>query len=413
MKAEIVAIGTELLLGQIIDTNSAHMGQQLQTIGADLYYTTCVGDNIERIKEVLAQALERSDVIITTGGIGPTEDDLTRQAAAEVMNTELEFRQDLMDHIEAIFKRANYTMSPSNRRQAYIPKGSTPIDNPRGTAPGFIVSDERGTIISVPGVPHEMRFLMETAVIPYMKEKFGISSILKYRTLKTAGMGESTVNEVIKDLMDNPNPTVGLLAGLGEIRIRIAAKGADEGEADALIGEMEQEITARLGEHIFGYDDETLEEVVGRLLTEREKSLALAETLTGGALCQRLSVLPGNGLYFKEGLIGSNRLVAEKLVEGVPSADREVDISLAEDMAKGIREAAGVDIGLAIIGMLRPEDGDDIVTRLPAYAAVAAEGKVMSREHSIGGGIKIVQTRVSNLALDMVRRYLLDLELPG
>lgn len=413
MKAEIVAIGTELLLGQIIDTNSAHMAQQLQTIGADLYYTTCVGDNIDRIKEVLEQALERSDVIITTGGIGPTEDDLTRQAAAEVMNTELEFRQELMDHIEAIFKRANYTMSPSNRRQAYIPKGSTPIDNPRGTAPGFIVSDQRGTIISVPGVPHEMRFLMETVVIPYLKERFGIRSILKYRTLKTAGMGESTVNEVIKDLMDNSNPTVGLLAGLGEIRIRIAAKGKDDGEADALIGEMEGEITTRLGEHIYGYDDETLEEVVGRLLTERKMSLALAETLTGGALSQRLSVLPGNGFYFKEGLIGSNRLVAGKLVEGALPAEPEVDVSLAETMAKGIRRLAGADIGVAIIGMLKPEDGDDIVTRLPGYVAVAAEDKVISREHTMGGGIKIVQTRVSNLALDTVRRYLLGIEMPG
>ncbi len=412
MKAEIVAIGTELLLGQIIDTNSAYMAQQLQTIGADLYYTTCVGDNIDRVKEVLDLCLERSDVIITTGGIGPTEDDLTRQAAAEVMNTELEFRQDLMEQIEEIFRRANYRMSESNRRQAYIPRGATPIENPRGTAPGFIVSDERGTIISLPGVPHEMKFLMETAVIPYLKEKFDIKSILKYRTLKTSGMGESTVNEVIKDLMDGANPTVGLLAGLGQIRIRIAAKGKDEGEAFTLIGEMEQKIRERMGEHIFGRDEETLEEVVGKLLTEKKKTLALAETLTGGALCQRLSVLPGNGSYFKEGIVGNNGLVAEKLAGGFEPGEENVDASLAESIARGIREYVGTDMGLAVIGMLKPEDGEDIVTRMPAYAALATREGVMSREHRIGGGIKIVQTRVSNMALDMVRRYLLGIQLP-
>lgn len=413
MKAEIVAIGTELLLGQIVDTNSAYIAQQLQTIGVDLYYTTCVGDNVARIKEVLTRGLERSDVIITTGGIGPTEDDITRQMAAEVMNTELEFRQDLMDQIEAIFKRANFKMSESNRRQAYIPKGATAIENPRGTAPGFIVSDRRGAIISLPGVPHEMKFLIETVVIPYLKERFGVASIIRYRTLKTAGMGESTVNDVIKDFMDGSNPTVGLLAGLGEIRIRIAAKGKDDRETYALIGEMEDKIRGRLGEHIFGRDDETLEEVVGKLLIEQKKSLALAETLTGGALCQRLSLLPGNGAYFKEGLVGDNRLAAGKLAGSSGQGADSVDIPLAEAIAKGIREHSRADIGVAIIGMLKPEDGEDIVTRLPAYVAVAAEDRVMSREHRIGGGIRIVQTRVANMALDMVRRYLLNIQLPG
>lgn len=237
MKAEIIAVGTELLLGQIVDTNSAHIAQQLTTVGLDLHFKATVGDNLERLKTTLGNALGRSDIIITTGGIGPTLDDLTREAVAEVLGRPLVFQPHLHDQITDFFKRVGRAMSPNNRKQAYIPEGAIPIENPVGTAPGFIAEHNGKAIISVPGVPHEMRHFMEHSVLPYLRNKLGVQEVIQSRVLKLFGIGESMVDDRIKDLIEKgTNPTIGLLAHtqIGEIHIRLTAKAADKSKAEAL-----------------------------------------------------------------------------------------------------------------------------------------------------------------------------------
>ena len=227
MKAEIIAVGTELLLGQIVDTNSAHIAQQLTTIGLDLHFKSTVGDNLERIKSTLRNALNRSDIIITTGGIGPTLDDLTREAVAEVLGKPLVFHQELFDQLSDFFTRQGRTVSPNNRKQVYIPEGAIPIENPVGTAPGFIAELEGKAIITVPGVPHEMHYFMEHSVLPYLREKLGIHEVIISRVLKLTGIGESLVDERLKDLIEQgTNPTIGLLAHtqIAEIHVRLTAK---------------------------------------------------------------------------------------------------------------------------------------------------------------------------------------------
>ena len=243
MKAEIIAIGTELLLGQIVDTNSAHIAQQLTTVGLDLHFKSTVGDNLERLKATLRTALNRSDFIITTGGIGPTLDDVTREAVAEVLGRPLVFQPHLHDQINDFFQRLGRTMSPNNRKQAYIPEGAVAIENPVGTAPGFIAEENGRTIIAVPGVPHEMRYFMEHSVLPHLRKKLGIREVIVSRVLKLFGIGESVVDERLKDLIEQgTNPTIGLLAHtqIGEIHVRLTAKAAGRAQAESLIAPLKR-----------------------------------------------------------------------------------------------------------------------------------------------------------------------------
>ncbi|MBW2102157.1 MAG: CinA family nicotinamide mononucleotide deamidase-related protein [Deltaproteobacteria bacterium] len=283
-KCEIVTIGTELLLGQIVDTNTTYLARELGRIGVEVVYRTAVGDRMEEIVQVLQVALGRCDLVLSTGGIGPTLDDMTREAVARVGGVPLVFREDLMAGIEGIFRRYGYTMSENNRRQAYVPQGSTAISNPVGTAPGFILEVEGKPVISLPGVPSELEFLMTREVIPWLRKRYGLERRnIKYRVLKVVGLGESKVDAIIGDLMkEGANPEVGLLASVGEITIRIAAAAESEEAADALIEPVEQEIISRLGDRIFGKDDETLEGVMEDLLASQGLTLSILETFTGG-----------------------------------------------------------------------------------------------------------------------------------
>ncbi|KAB2859734.1 MAG: CinA family nicotinamide mononucleotide deamidase-related protein, partial [Anaerolineae bacterium] len=252
MNAEIIAIGTELLLGEITDTNSTHIARTLRDIGVNLFYVTSVGDNLPRITQSIKLGLSRSDLVITTGGLGPTVDDMTRQAVADATGRPLEFRQDLLDQIAERFRRFGSRMSENNRQQAHIPAGAIPIENPVGTAPCYIVEDEQGIIISLPGVPSEMKFLLSQRVIPYLQEKMGQKGIIKALVLKTAGIGESLIDEKIADLMTYANPTVGLAAHTGQTDIRITARADTEAEADEMITKIEHIVRQRLGDFIYG-----------------------------------------------------------------------------------------------------------------------------------------------------------------
>src|SRR5262245_15384338 len=280
VNAEIVAIGSELLLGQIVDTNSAWMAQRLAEIGVNLFYKTIVGDNAGRMREIIGRALERSDVVITSGGIGPTEDDLTREIVAEVTGRELTLDLSLLRQIEERFRKPGFIMTKNNEKQAYIPEGSIPVENPNGTAPSCIVEDPHGVIISLPGVPFAMKWVFDHHVIPYLWEKFDLRETIVSRVLKIAEIGESSVDDRIRHLIRrSTNPTVGVLVHPGQVDVRISVKTDSVEKVQELIAPVGQEVREAFSQHVFAIDNETMEDVVGKLLKAKGMSIAVIEDL--------------------------------------------------------------------------------------------------------------------------------------
>ncbi len=290
MKSELLMIGTELLLGQIHDTNSTYMSQVLAEQGIPLYQKVTVGDNLERIVAALDDALNRSDVVLCSGGLGPTEDDITREAIAALLGRKLVFRQDLYDDMVQRFSHYRMQITENNKRQTTLPEGAIPLKNPHGTAPGLIVECERGIIACMPGVPSELYPMLEERVVPYIRQRYNLSGTVQSRILKVCGLGESRVDSIIGDLIQgSSNPTVGLLASPRAVTIRITAFAADQPAAQALIAPMEKQIRERLDGLIMGVDDDTLESVVDRLLRDRGWTIAVLETQTGGMLSHLMS----------------------------------------------------------------------------------------------------------------------------
>ncbi len=412
MNAEVIAIGSELLLGQIIDTNSASISRSLAETGIELVHTTTVGDDLQRMKETIQAAIHRSEIVITTGGIGPTEDDLTREVVAQVTQHPLTFQPHLMEQIEALFKKRGFQMVESNRKQAYIPEGAIPIENPKGTAPGFIVETPKGVILSIPGVPAEMEYLMENTVIPYLRKRFRLHrQVIQYRVLRVCGLGESGVGQQIKDLMKgSKNPTVGTLASIGDIRIRITAKADTPEETSNLIQKMEQEIRARLGTLIYGVDDETLHGNIARELERLNLTLSVAETITGGIISQKLA---GTGISaFVQGtVLGSEtsqkaflRLRPQEFgsLRGDPRGFAQL---LADESRNGLR----TDIGLAMFGRIGEEQKKGEF-RVETYCSLSTSAGNENQEHSIGGELWTVRERSAIIALDFLRKYLLKMK---
>jgi competence/damage-inducible protein CinA-like protein len=286
--AEIITIGTEILLGEIVDTNTRHIARTLRNMGVDLYRTITIGDNMERIADAIRNSMQHADIVITTGGLGPTVDDPTREAVARAAGVELEFREDLWEEVTAIISRYGRSPSENQKRQAYVPKGALGISNPVGTAPCFVVESERNVVISLPGVPNEMKYILHETIIPYLQERYTLDQIIKVRLLHCAGMGEGTIDEKIGDLEALGNPTVGLAAHTGVVDIRIAAKAKSEEEADAMIAKVEAEARERLGEIVFGVDEDTLEEVTLTTVAKRGWTLTAIESGLGGLLARKI-----------------------------------------------------------------------------------------------------------------------------
>lgn len=291
--AEIIIIGTEILLGDIIDTNAAFLARALRNAGIDLYRKTTVGDNVRRIAQAIQHSLERCDIVLTTGGLGPTVDDPTREAVALAFGVDTEFRPELWEQIQERFKRYNRQPTENNRRQAYVPRGATPIENPVGTAPAFVVEQDGRVVISLPGVPREMEYLVTHAVLPYLSSRFQLKGIIKTRTIHTAGVGESQIDDLIGDLETLSNPTVGLAAHSGQVDVRITAKADSEAEVDKLIRPIEEAIRQRLGDWVYGADQETLEETALRNLVDKGWRLVVVEAGLGGNLIRRLASSQG------------------------------------------------------------------------------------------------------------------------
>lgn len=295
--AEIITIGTEILLGEIVDSNAAAIARTLRDHGVDLYRKTTVGDNPQRIAEVIRQAMGRAQVIITSGGLGPTVDDPTREAIAMAVDMEIEYHPELWEQIQERFRRFGRQPTENNKRQAYIPQGAIAVENPVGTAPAFIVEIQENAIIALPGVPREMEYLLQHAMVPYLKRKFDLQGVIKTRLLHTAGVGESQIDAVISDLETLSNPTVGLAAHSGQVDVRITAKANTGQEANVMIAEVEQRLRQRLNDWVYGVDGETLEHNVLASLKKVGWSLAVVEAGLGGFLVYRLATT-GDGVFF-------------------------------------------------------------------------------------------------------------------
>jgi len=410
LQAEIVAIGTELLLGHIIDTNSSWIARQLTTIGLNLYYTTTVGDNEVRIVEVLRNALNRSDVVITTGGLGPTVDDKTREAVAAATDRDLVLDEELLEEIATFFGRRGYTMTDNNRKQACLPRGARVIHNPVGTAPSFAVEQNGHVMISLPGVPYEMQYLMENEVLPYLRERFQLRGVIKSRTLRTCGIGESMVGSKIEDLMQLSNPTVGTAAHPGQTDVRITAKGDSEDEANALIAPIEQQLRERLGEYIFGVDEDTIGDAVNAILAEKKLRLSLVETSTRGELAQWLTTAARGDMAFAGGVVISDPASLGPIlgihpslaaIHGFPSQD------IADAAAQGVQRLHNADLGLAIIGPRDP----GAAGAAPVYYALAMPDGLVRGQPRKGRGGPVGRAWLMYLGLDIVRRKLLGLPL--
>ncbi|MCG3206864.1 MAG: hypothetical protein FOGNACKC_00463 [Anaerolineae bacterium] len=394
MRAEIVMIGTELLLGEIVDTNAAKLALGLRSIGLDLYYKTTVGDNLARITEVLNHALNRSDVVITSGGLGPTVDDMTREAVANATGRKLVYSDELERQIAARFRLFGREMAENNKRQAFIPDGALPLRNPVGTAPCFLSEDVagRGFIISLPGVPRELEYMLDNTVLPLLVERMGGKKALKVRVLRTCAVGESNIDRAIGDLEELANPTVGLSAHAGQTDVRITAKADTEAEAEALIAQVEAELRRRLGVAIYGVDKETVPGVVGQLLAERGLKIGVVDTLSGGLLARDLIDA------------GFGEVIAASLQpDSVAAALAETRVSLNGSdysaLARAVAPAGG--LGVALLG---PFDDDQTL--------ILIEGPVDS-QHVTYASRKFqdsdyVRRWFATQGLDWVRRVLLN-----
>ena len=379
--AEIITIGTEILLGEIVDTNSAYLARRLRDLNVDVFRTSTIGDNAQRIASIIRETLERTEIIITTGGLGPTVDDPTREAVALAFGVELEFRPELWEQIVERMSRFGRTPTENQKRQAYIPKGAIPVNNAVGTAPAFIVEQGQKCVISLPGVPREMEYLAENDIFPYLKQRYKLSGLIKARVLHTAGMGEGAIDEEIGDLELLANPTVGLAAHYGMVDIRITAKAESDKKADELIAEVEKTIRKTLGRVVYGADAETLEDVVLGTLVKKGLTLAVIEINTGGELSRRLSAA------------GSACFLGGKILPGLAAGQ-----SLADALA-GEMKTLGADVALGLTA--RPATGKSEVDLI----LITPEGqKVETRGY--GGHPKNVPAWGANSALDLLRAEL-------
>lgn len=406
MKAEIIAVGTELLLGDILNTNARFLSQQLSFLGIDVYYQEVVGDNPNRMKEVIHQAVGRSDVVILSGGLGPTEDDLTKEITAEYFGLPMYFDESVM---EEMTRYLNGNVPPANKKQAYIPEGATVIHNPYGTAPGIIIDCDGKIAVLLPGPPRELEPLFLEQVAPFLKSRSEF--VMKSKVLRLFGSGESSVAEKVKDLMDSANPTLAPYAKDSEVTLRITAKAQSSEEADALICGMQEKVEKRVGQYVYGYDDEEMKQVVYRLLLERGMTIAAAESCTAGMLTAMLADNPGASDILYESVVTYSNEAKEKYL-GVPHETLQqfgaVSEETARAMAEGIRRASGADIGVGITGIAGPGGGTEKKPVGLVYIGVAdARQTVVRRLHLIGTRTKIRYAACLN-ALNEVRKILLN-----
>jgi nicotinamide-nucleotide amidase len=412
VRCEIIGVGTELLLGQIVNTNAAWIGQRLADVGWDCLRHTVVGDNEQRIAATIREALDRADAVIMTGGLGPTQDDVTREALAAVAGVSLVRQPELEQWLRERFARMGVQrMAEMNLRQADVPEGARVIDNPRGTAPGLILEIDGRPTYAVPGVPREMEGMLERVVLPDLADRAGEGRAIVSRTLRTVGVGESRLAERLTPLWEEAGTgevTLAYLASPGEVRVRLTAVGATRDEALGEIAPVEARVRQELGDIVYGADDETLEAAVGRLLRERGLSLATAESLTGGLLGGRVTGIAGASDYYLGGVVAyATDAKASQL--GVDpdllAAEGPVSEQVAAAMAAGARSAFGADLGLAATGVAGPteQSGRRVGTLCLGVADAAGTA---TRTLTAPGDRTQVRLWTCSVALDLLRRRL-------
>ncbi|HHV47094.1 MAG TPA: competence/damage-inducible protein A [Tissierellia bacterium] len=408
MKAEIIAVGSELILGSTLNTNSQYLTKRLSEIGIDVLYHTTLKDNRDQLKEVIDIGLKRADLLIFTGGLGPTGDDFTKEVVSEALGLELVLDNSIEDDIRSYFNKTNKVMTPNNIKQAYIPEGSKPIKNDLGTAPGIFIEKDGKTVVLLPGPPREMKHMFDKYVMPLIKQDY----IIKVVTLKTIGIGESNLETIIKDIIEkNDNPTVATYAGDGLVDIKIVARGDNESEVMKLLEETVAKIKDRIGESIYSYNDEGIEEVVFKILKEKNYKIAFAESCTGGLVSSRFTQIPGVSEVFDRGIVTySNMSKMEELNVSRLTLDRYSAVSeeTALEMAKGLMDKTNVDIALSITGYAGPPSGEDEPVGL-VYIGIASRDKSKVIKTRLNGDRISIQNKAALKAFNELRKFLLNM----
>jgi nicotinamide-nucleotide amidase len=413
VRAEIVAVGTELLMGQIANTNARWISERLAELGVDVLHHQVVGDNEPRIVDAISLATSRADVVIVTGGLGPTQDDVTRPALAAVAGVRLVRHAEIEDALRHRFRVRGRDMPESNLAQAEVPEGGRFVTPERGTAPGLVVRVGGATVYAIPGVPSEMREMLQGTILPELSALVGPTSLVS-RTLRCYGLAESRVSELLDVLFHaSSNPTIAYLAGGGEVHVRLTAKGT-AAQAEALLAPLEERVRERLGDHVYGSGDATLEIVVGALLSERGMTLACAESLTGGGLGERITAVPGASSYFLGSAVTYSN-DAKRTILGVSASTLAdpgpVSRACAAEMASGARRAFGADLAVALTGAAGPEAHGGAE---PGQVWIGLDADGSAHQHGFRWPYdRELVRRFSELAaLDLVRRHLLGLPLP-
>lgn len=410
MVAEIICVGTELLLGQILNTNAQYLSQKLANLGIDLYFQTTVGDNLNRLKSAIDIAIKRSDILLFTGGLGPTSDDITKEAVCEYFRKKLVLNQEVLRKIEEFFKRRGVNMPEINKKQAYVPEDSIILENKHGTAPGLIIEKDGKIAILLPGPPFEMQPMFEEYVIPYL-ERFSKEKIYS-RVLKFIGIGESSIEEKLSDLIRNQSdPSLALYAKPFEVELRITTKKSDRDLAKNILDQMENKIRSLLGEYIYGIDNQTLEEVVVEMLLQKGLKVSVAESCTGGLICNKLTNVPGASNVFDRGFITySNEAkvkelgVSEETLKNFGAVSHEV----AKQMAQGALKNSLADIAISTTGIAGPTGATETKPVGLVYIGVATKNYVESFEFRFSGDRLRIKESASKAALNILRKTIIN-----
>ena len=410
MRAEIIATGTELLSGGLLDTNSVFLSEEMLPLGIETAFKTVVGDSEKDMEETFRRAMDRANVVIITGGIGPTEDDITRKVIAKIVKKRLVLNEDALKAIHVKLAGRGKEVMIANDRQALIPSGARLLPNPVGIAPGFFLDEEGAFIAVLPGVPLEMRAMFNQELKPVLAERAGGKLFIRRRVLHSFGFSESAVNQAIQEILRREEPVVGLTAKESGVDIRIIAHEASAEQAQALLERTDAAIREKLGDAIYGVDGQSMEEVVGALLTQRRLKIAVAESCTGGLIGARLTNIAGSSGYFERGVVTySNESKTEMI--GVPAEligrHGAVSSEVAAAMAEGIKQTARTGLGLAVTGIAGPDGGSDQKPVGLVYTALASSQGVKTAEYKFLGDREQIRMRASQMALDMVRKHLI------
>lgn len=411
MKGEIIAVGTELLLGNIVNTNGQYLSRKLADLGIDVYYHVVVGDNLNRLTETIKTSLKRSDLIITCGGLGPTVDDLTKEGVSQAMGLKLLPDKKSIEKIKYIFNKSGRPMTENNIKQGYIPEGAVVLENDNGTAPGVLIERDGKTVIMLPGPPNELYPMFENKVFPWLKAK--ADSTIRSKVLRVIGVGEPEVEDMLKEIFNSQtNPTIAPYAKEGEVHLRITAKTDMPEESDRLIARMEQKVKAILGNNIYGYDNESLEEVVLNLLQQKKLTISLAESCTGGLITSRLTDIPGASASVISGVVSysnDSKINILGVKEDTIRKYGAVSSQTAGEMAAGVKKLNNTDVGLSITGIAGPDGGSAEKPVGLCYVGIAIEDSAKVKKFIFNGNRKKIKWNSSSRALDFLRRELLSL----